>query len=407
MKKLIIENRGLLILSTILILVPQVIAAVMGENIYWIPLQCLALHWFCLLITFWDWRKKPQGKKIVHLVIWICPVMSIVGSSFFLLVKRNQIGGELAMVFLYFGLGLMFLLIGNYLPKIRQNRTMGIKIKWALEDEENWNATHRLGGKVWVACGFACMLCALSPFSGLSIGIFIAAIAGSVIIPTVYSWQFYRKRLQVGEISKTRLSSRRIFMTVALVVFGIWVLFTGNMTIIYQSDGFIIQASGWKDYKVLYDEVDQITYEPDGVPGGKKSRWANGFGNLKMSMGEFYNDTFGYYMVNVMYPMITADCIEYGTYVTGERATGISFSIQTFTTKLGQALAAGIGAFLLEAVGYVPNAQQSATALNGIFSMITLLPAAGMLAMVIIFGKFYKIREKDVQMYIKENEKNE
>lgn len=39
--------------------------------------------------------------------------------------------------------------------------------------------------------------------------------------------------------------------------------------------------------------------------------------------------------------------------------------------------------------------------------MNTLLPAAGMLAMVIIFGKFYKIREKDVQMYIKENEKNE
>lgn len=62
-------------------------------------------------------------------------------------------------------------------------------------------------------------------------------------------------------------------------------------------------------------------------------------------------------MVNVMYPMITADCIEYGTYVTGERTTGISFFIQTFTTKLGQALAAGIGAFLLEAVGYVPNAQ--------------------------------------------------
>ena len=300
MKKLIIENRGLLILSTILILVPQVIAAVMRENIYWLPLQCLAMHWFCLTITFWDWRKKPQGKKVVNLVIWICPVLSIVGSSFILLVKRNQIGGELAMVFLYFGFGLMFLLIGNYLPKIRQNRTMGIKIKWALEDEKNWNATHRLGGKVWVACGFACMLCALSPFSGLSIGIFIAAIAGSVIIPTVYSWQFYRKRLQAGEISKTRSSRRSIFVTAVLIiataVFVIWALFSGNMTIIYQSDGFIIQASGWEDYEVLYDEVDQITYEPDGVSGGENARRTNGFGNLKMSMGEFYSDSFGDYI---------------------------------------------------------------------------------------------------------------
>lgn len=110
-------------------------------------------------------------------------------------------------------------------------------------------------------------------------------------------------------------------------------------------------------------------------------------------------------MVNVMYPMITADCIEYGTYVTGERATGISFSIQTFTTKLGQALAAGLGAFLLDAFGYIPNAEQSATTLNGIFSLITLIPAIGMIAMVIIFGKFYRIREKDVEMYIQENAK--
>jgi len=45
---------------------------------------------------------------------------------------------------------------------------------------------------------------------------------------------------------------------------------------------------------------------------------------------------------NVMYPMYTADCIEYGTWKSGERATGISFSVQTFTTKLGQAIASAL-----------------------------------------------------------------
>lgn len=300
MKKLIIENRWKLILSTILILVPQVIVAFMMENIYWLSLQCLTVHWICLLITFWDWRKNPQGKKTVNLVIWICPVLSIAGSAFLLLVKRNQISQNMEMVFLYLGFGLMFLLIGNYLPKVRQNRTLGIKIKWTLEDEENWNATQRLGGKVWVACGFACMLCALIPFSGFSIGIFIAAIAVSVIIPTVYSWQIYRKRLQAGEISKIRSSLRSILVTVVLiiatVVFVIWTLFSGNMTISYQSDGFTIQASGWEDYEVLYEEIEQITYEPNGVLNGDNARRTNGFGNLKMSMGEFYNDSLGDYI---------------------------------------------------------------------------------------------------------------
>lgn len=300
MKKLMIENRRKLILSTILILVPQVIAAIMRKNIYWLPLQCLAVHWICLMITFWDWRKKPQGKKTVNLVIWICPVLSIAGSAFLLLLKRHQVSQDLAMAFLYLGFGLMFLLIGNYLPKVRQNRTLGIKIKWALEDEKNWNATHRLGGKVWVVCGFVCMLCALIPFSGLSIVFFIAAIAGSVIIPTVYSWQFYRKRLQAGEISRIRSSRRSIFVTAVLIIataiFVVWALFSGNMTILYQSDGFTVQASGWKDYEVLYDEVDQIIYEPDGVSDGENARRTNGFGNLKMSMGEFYNDSFGDYI---------------------------------------------------------------------------------------------------------------
>ncbi|MCC2878062.1 glycoside-pentoside-hexuronide (GPH):cation symporter [Lachnoclostridium pacaense] len=111
-------------------------------------------------------------------------------------------------------------------------------------------------------------------------------------------------------------------------------------------------------------------------------------------------------MTNVMYPMITADCIEYGTYVTGERATGISFSIQTFTTKLGQAVAASLGAFLLTASGYVPNVAQEAHTLKGIFSMITLLPALGMLGMMVIFGLFYKVREKDVELYINTNAQN-
>lgn len=130
-----------------------------------------------------------------------------------------------------------------------------------------------------------------------------------------------------------------------------------------------------------------------------------GYGNLAVVVICLVIGGLALGIINVMYPMITADCIEYGTYVTGERATGISFSIQTFTTKLGQALAAGIGAFLLTAIGYVPNVEQSTGTLSGIFSMITLLPALGMLLMLIIFGKFYKIREEDVEMYIKENEK--
>jgi GPH family glycoside/pentoside/hexuronide:cation symporter len=109
----------------------------------------------------------------------------------------------------------------------------------------------------------------------------------------------------------------------------------------------------------------------------------------------------------VMYPMFTADCIEYGTWKSGERGTALSFSIQTFTTKLGQAMASGLVGVVLTVVGYTANVQQTDFALNGIFMMMTLIPALGALLMLVIFGPFYKLRESDVAYYIAENAKNE
>lgn len=109
----------------------------------------------------------------------------------------------------------------------------------------------------------------------------------------------------------------------------------------------------------------------------------------------------------VMYPMFTADCIEYGTWKTGERGTGISFAIQTFTTKLGQALASGIVGILLSVIGYTANATQSSTTLSGMFALFTLGPGVGALLMLIVFGFFYKLREDDVEKYIAENAENE
>lgn len=50
-------------------------------------------------------------------------------------------------------IALMFVAAGNYLPKCRQNYTMGIKLPWTLADEDNWNRTHRMAGYVWTAGG--------------------------------------------------------------------------------------------------------------------------------------------------------------------------------------------------------------------------------------------------------------
>ena len=74
----------------------------------------------------------------------------------------------------------LFVAIGNYLPKCRQNYSMGIKLPWTLADEDNWNRTHRLAGYVWTAGGILMMILGFFHLSDLYFTIFLAM----VLIPS-------------------------------------------------------------------------------------------------------------------------------------------------------------------------------------------------------------------------------
>lgn len=112
--------------------------------------------------------------------------------------------------------------------------------------------------------------------------------------------------------------------------------------------------------------------------------------------------------------MFTPDCAEYGQYKTGVDAKGITFSIQTFTTKIASAVASSLGLAILgffdwtkiEAESFADieklNIVQSATALNGLWVTYILVPSIG-LAITSFIYLFYRLRDKDVQIMAKCN----
>lgn len=112
--------------------------------------------------------------------------------------------------------------------------------------------------------------------------------------------------------------------------------------------------------------------------------------------------------------MFTPDCAEYGQYKTGVDAKGITFSIQTFTTKIAAAVASSLGLAILgffdwtkiEAESFADieklNIVQSATALNGLWVTYILIPSIG-LAITSFIYLFYRLRDKDVQIMAKYN----
>jgi len=75
---------------------------------------------------------------------------------------------DLFIALIYYGTSLLFIVIGNYLPKIKQNNTIGIIIVLTLQDEENWNATHSCSVRIWRASGILCMLCTLHLIKSVS-----------------------------------------------------------------------------------------------------------------------------------------------------------------------------------------------------------------------------------------------
>ena len=87
-------------------------------------------------------------------------------------------------------MGVLFVLIGNYLPKTKQSYTLGIRLPWTLASEENWNRTHRLGGVLWVLGGLYFIVMSFFPWN---LAAFLIPILLMALVPTVYSYLLYRR----------------------------------------------------------------------------------------------------------------------------------------------------------------------------------------------------------------------
>lgn len=109
---------------------------------------------------------------------------------------------------------------------------------------------------------------------------------------------------------------------------------------------------------------------------------------------------------SVVIYMLIADTVEYGTYKTGTRAAGISFSLQTFVAKLKNSLIGFVVLLSLASVGFVEgeNAIQPAGVADSVWGLFCLLPAVGFSIALVILLLFYKLRSKDVQIMARYNQ---
>jgi uncharacterized membrane protein len=150
---------------------------------------------FALIPRIEPLQDRLEGSAEVLRVTWFGFLM--IGIMFQLSVAAPAFGYRTPLALPVLAVGLLFLMIGNVLPKSRPGFFIGIRTPWAILDTDNWIATHRLGGKLMMISGAAITLSALLPLPrDPRAAIMIGSIALMAVPPFVYSWWLWRRKMK-------------------------------------------------------------------------------------------------------------------------------------------------------------------------------------------------------------------
>lgn len=210
------QNKVKIIIASVIILLPIIAGIILWDKLpdkiatHWgingepdgwspkwfaiigLPVILFLMQWVCTFAVSLDKNNEKQTQIAFGITIWTLPIISVFGSTY---IYTQALGITWWAIdrFIFIFLGALFAIIGNYMPKFSQNRTVGIRVKWTLQSRENWFATHRLAGKMWLVGGIAVMLTSFipAPYANYTaIGIlFVMA-----IVPIVYSYIYSKIR---------------------------------------------------------------------------------------------------------------------------------------------------------------------------------------------------------------------
>lgn len=128
---------------------------------------------------------------VIGIIVFMCGITWLTELTVYNVLPGSS---NLVSVLVCGGLGVLFIALGNYMPRIKQNYTFGCKTPWALNDEHNWQRTQRMGGYTFVVMGIVLLVLA---FLGGLLGdiatliVLLAAVLGGSAWIYLYSYLVY------------------------------------------------------------------------------------------------------------------------------------------------------------------------------------------------------------------------
>lgn len=203
------KKNSQLIWSTILCLLPVLLGIILYKKlpdrvaIHWdfhgVPnnfaprgLAVFGLPVFMTVINFivhYGINKETRNPSagLIIFAKWSVPALSLilVPMTYFI-----ALGNNISVHKIVPGIvGLVIIACGIFMPKLSRNKVAGFRIKWTLENEENWNKTHKLAGKIWVIGGILLSVGFLLELEMISLVVMLLLI----LIPAIYSYILHRR----------------------------------------------------------------------------------------------------------------------------------------------------------------------------------------------------------------------
>lgn len=143
-----------------------------------------------------DPKKNAYNKfnKQYYLIFFLVSILMF-GIQLYTLAFSMNIKIFNISILMPFAVGLLFTIIGNSMPKFKQNFYAGIRTSWTLTDEEVWFKTHRFGGKIWFIGGILMMVSSILP-DYFKTKVFFGVVILLIVAPMVYSYIVYKKKYQ-------------------------------------------------------------------------------------------------------------------------------------------------------------------------------------------------------------------
>lgn len=139
--------------------------------------------------------KHFQGVYDITQTIIILFLGYIFGVTLYITLQPEQ--SHLLPTFMMGGLGVLLIIIGNFMGKIRQNYFIGLRTPWTLNDKEVWQKSQRFGGYVFILAGLFILI---SGFTGIyTEAILLTAIIALVVVPIGYSYMIYKRKANTGK----------------------------------------------------------------------------------------------------------------------------------------------------------------------------------------------------------------